>query len=145
MAGLDDISVANYTKLKYGEAGSEVTITKVQSIGELTDEKSIIDVQEYGVAYLRKLVGTANAGPMEVLINLDPSDATHQYMINSYKLGTRERFTLELTNAAGDKGDSVVFNGFVGSKSLGNDFDSARTVSLSIAIDGAVGDLVANA
>jgi len=144
MAGLDDISVANYTKLKYGEVGSEVTITNIQSIGELTDEKTIIDVQEYGVAYLRKLVGTANAGPIEILLNLDPSDTSHQYLIASYKSGARERFTLELTNAAGDKGDSVVFNGFIGSKSLGNDFDSARTVSLSIAIDGAVGDLTAN-
>lgn len=144
MAGLDDISVANYTKLKYGDAGSEVTIVGVQSVGELTDEKTIIDVQEYGSVYLRKLVGTANAGPLEVVINLNPNEVTHKYLLNSYKTGARERFTLELTNAAGDKGDSVVFNGFLGSKSLGNDFDSARTISMSIAIDGALGDLVAN-
>lgn len=144
MAGLDDISVANYTKLYYGLSGSEVEITHVQSVGELTDEKTIIDVQEYGVQYLRKLVGTASAGPLEVIVNLDPSDATHQYMLNSYKLGTQESFTLELTNAAGDKGDRVTFKGFVGSKSIGNDFDSARTVSFSIAVDGALSDLVAN-
>lgn len=144
MPGLDDISVANYTNLSYGQTGSEVKITEIQSIGELTDEKTIIDVQEYGAAYLRKLVGTANAGPLEVVVNLDPSDVTHQYLLNSYKLGTQERFTLELTNAAGDKGDKVVFNGFLGSKSIGNDFDSARTVTFSIAIDGALGDLVAN-
>lgn len=145
MPGLDDISVANYTNLSYGAQGSEVKITEIQSIGELTDEKTIIDVQEYGAAYLRKLVGTANAGPLEIVVNLDPSDATHQYLLNSYKNGTSERFTLELTNAAGDKGDTVVFNGFLGSKSIGNDFDSARTVTFSIAIDGAVGDLTANA
>ena len=145
MAGLDDISVANYTKLYYGAAGSEVEVTHVQSVGELTDEKTIIDVQEYGVQYLRKLVGTASAGPLEVIVNLDPSDTSHQYLLNSYKLGTQEDITLELTNAAGDKGDRVTFKGFVGSKSIGNDFDSARTVSFSIAIDGALSDLTANA
>lgn len=143
MAGLDDISVANYTKLSYGAEGAEVLITEVQSIGELTDEKTIIDVQEYGAAYLRKLVGTANAGPLEIVINLNPADITHKYLLASYKAGTRERFTLELTNAAGDKSDSVVFNGFLGSKTFGNDFDSARTASISIAIDGALGDLTA--
>lgn len=144
MAGLDDISVANYTKLYYDATGTPVAINEIQSIGELTDEKTIIDVQTYGVQYLRKLVGTSNAGPLEIVVNLDPSDATHVYLLNSYKNGTREAFKLEMSNAAGTQGDSISFNGFVGSKTIGNDFDTARTVSFSIAIDGALGDLTEN-
>lgn len=146
MAGLTDISVANFTVFQYTtDSGSTWTpLTNVQSVGELTDEKNIIDVQEYGATYLRKLVGTANAGPVDVIVNFDPSDATHQYMLNSYKNGTAEQFRLVMNNAAGDAGNYVEFNGFVASKSQGNEFDSARTLTFSIAIDGALGDVTDN-
>lgn len=147
MAGLDDISVSNYTVLQYSTddfATAGTTVTNVQSIGELTDEKTIIDVQQYGVAYLRKLVGTANAGPMDVVVNFDPSDVTHQYLLTSYTNGTQEKFRLVMNNAAGDKGNYVEFDGLVASKTQGNEFDSARTLTFSIAIDGALGPLTDN-
>ena len=147
MAGLDDISVANFTVVQYTtDAGTTwVPVTNVQSVGELSDEKNIIDVQEYGATYLRKLVGTANAGPVDVVVNFDPSDATHQYLLTSYKNGAKETFRLVMNNADASKGNYVEFDGFVASKSQGNEFDSARTLTFSLAIDGALGDVTANA
>lgn len=146
MAGLDDISVANYTVIQYTtDSGTTyIPVTNVQSIGELSDEKSIIDVQEYGVNYLRKLVGSSNAGALDIVVNLDPSDVTHLYLLQSYKLGRSESFRLVMNNASADKGNYVDFNGFVASKSQGNEFDSSRTLTFSIAIDGALGDLTEN-
>lgn len=147
MAGLDDISVANYTRISYETtpgSGTYTDIAEVQSIGELTDEKTIIDVQEYGVQYMRKLVGSANAGPLELIINLNPAETTHQYLFTAYKNDTRVKFQLRMTNAANDKGDSVTFTALVASKSFGNEFDTARTASVSLAIDGAISDLTAD-
>ncbi len=143
--GLDDISVANFTVLEYTTDGGTtwIPVTNVQSIGELSDEKNIIDVQEYGATYLRKLVGTANAGPMDIVVNFKPDDVTHLYLLNSYKTGTQEEMRLVMYNADQSAGDYVEFNGFVASKSQGNDFDSARSLTFSIAIDGALGDITA--
>lgn len=147
MAGLDDISVSNFTVVQYTtDSGTTwVPVTNVQSVGELGDEKNIIDVQEYGATYLRKLVGTANAGPVDVVVNFDPSDTTHQYLLTSYKTGAKETFRLVMNNADASKGNYVEFDGFVASKSQSNEFDSARTLTFSLAIDGALGDLTDNA
>lgn len=147
MAGLDDITVSNYTVLQYSEDDGTtwVDIKDVQSIGELADEKSIIDVQAYGESYLRKLVGTANAGPMDLVVNFNPTEVTHQYLLNSYKNGDQELMRLVMyNNASKTKGNFVEFNSFVGSKSQGNEFDAARTLTFSIAIDGALGDVTPN-
>jgi len=144
MAGLADISVANFTVLEYLDT-TQKPVTNVQSIGELSDEKTVIDVQEYGVTYLRKLVGTANAGPIDIVVNFDPTDTSHMYLLASYKSGSSETFRLVMNNADASAGNYVEFTGFVASKTQGNEFDAARTVTFSIAIDGAVGDITANA
>lgn len=149
MTTLTDISVSNFTTLLYSTA-DDVTpasdaLTEVQSIGELTDEKTIIDVQQYGKKYLRKLSGTANAGPIEVIVNLNPSDSTHAALISAYDNDTPLYFWLVMHTPAGygvgSVGDYVSFKGFVASKSISNEFDSARTMTFSIAIDGAVSPL----
>jgi len=146
MAGLSDISVANFTQLQYETSANfatSETLAEVTSIGELGDEKTIIDVQTYGVEYLRKLTGTANAGPLDITVNINPSDTTHQYMLNLYSTGARQVFRLYMYDPSLTDGNYVEFTGFVASKSQSNEFDAARTVSFSIAIDGAVGQLTA--
>jgi len=47
-----------------------------------------------------------------------------------------------MTEPTGLIGSYIKFNGFVGSKSAGNEFDAARTLTFSIAIDGALLDPV---
>lgn len=143
MAGLDDISVSNFTVVEYTTDGGTnwLPITNVNAIGDLSDEKNIIDVQEYGATYLRKLVGTANAGPMDITVNFKPDDTSHIYLLASYKAGRQEQMRLVMYNADQSAGDFVEFNGFVASKSQGNAFDSARTMVFSIAVDGALGDV----
>jgi hypothetical protein len=88
---------------------------------------------------LRKLVGTASAGPVDIVCNFNPADTTQQYLLASYAAGRREKFKLLMTNADGSEGSFVEFDGFVASKSQANEFDAARTITFSIAIDGALG------
>jgi len=147
MAGLTDISVSNYTVLQYTtDSGTTwVDITNVNSIGDLTDEKTIVDVQEYGVSYLRKLVGTANAGTVDLTVNFNPADTSHVYLLASYKSGSPEMFRLVMYNtSAKTLGNYIQFNGFVGTNTISNSFDSSRTVVFSIAVDGALGALTPN-
>jgi len=147
MAGLTDITISNYTVLQYTpDAGTTwVDITNVNSIGDLADQKTVVDVQEYGATYLRKLVGTANAGTVDITVNFSPADASHTYLLASYQAGSAETFRLVMYNtAAKTLGNYIQFNGFVGTKTLSNAFDAARTVVFSIAVDGALGSLTAN-
>lgn len=151
MSTLTDITVSNFTTLLYSTSDdvsqTSDALTEVQSIGELTDEKTIIDVQQYGQKYLRKLTGTSNAGPIEFVVNLKPTDSSHQAFISAYDSGTTLYFWLimhtPLGYGTGAVGDYVAFKGFVGSKTVSNEFDAARTMTFSIAIDGAVGALTA--
>lgn len=146
MAGLNDISVANFTVLDVLQDDNTTydQLESVSSIGELTDEKTVIDVTEYGAEYLRKLIGTASAGPLEVVVNTNPDTTAapqQARMLALYKSGARNKFRIVMNaNSTGTDGDFIEFTGLVASKSQSNEFDAARTTTFSIAIDGALGD-----
>lgn len=146
MAGLTDISLGNFTKIHITDAlDYDTEITNVQGIGELSDESTIVDVAQYGVKYMRKLVGSATAGPIEVVVNLDPSDASYVLLEEYYTEGTKTKAKLEMLDGSQSKGHYVTFDCLVASKSFSNEFDGVRTVTFSLVIDGAVSDLTANA
>lgn len=143
MAGLNDISLANFTKVKITDAiDYDTEITNIQSIGESSDEATVVDVPQYGVKYLRKLVGSANAAPIEIGVSLDPSEASFQLLEDYYTNGTKTKVKVELLDGSGN-GHFFTFEAYVASKSLSNEFDAVRTVSFSLAIDGAVSALTA--
>lgn len=144
MAGLDDISVGNFTELHYSlDNGTTYNpVENVQSLGAIPDEKNIIDVPEYNVNYMRKLTGSANAGPVEVTTNLHVGDASFNVLQAAYKDNTRIDWKIIYKDQeGGTKSEEITFKGQVASKSIGSEFDSVRTVTWSITIDGGVSDL----
>ena len=149
MASLSDIALGNFTKIKITPAGgSEFELADVQSIGDVGDEATIVDVPEFNRKYLRKLVGSANAGPMEVVCNLVPdlgqTESSFEQMEDAYTNGTRCAVVVELLeDDAGTNGDKFSFNALVASKTLSTGFDTVRTVTWSLAIDGAVSAMTA--
>lgn len=145
MAGLIDITLGNFTKFYITETTDfDTLVTNVQSVGELSDESTIVDVAEYNVKYMRKLVGSASAGPIELVVNFDPSDASYVLLESFYKAGTRFAAKLEMLTSDESAGSFITFNALCASKSFSNEFDGVRTVTFSIVIDGAISDVTAN-
>jgi len=148
MSGLNDISLGNFTKIYYEDldaSNAEVEIANVQSFSHPSDERSLVDVPQYGSTYQRKLAGSASTGAAELVVNFNPSDETHQYLLAEYKAGRIQTFKVEvLADEAGSSGSYYTFNGQVTSKSASGDFDSVTTVSFSLSVDGALGDWTAN-
>jgi hypothetical protein len=139
MAGLTDISLANFTKIFVTDTVDyDTEITNVQSISEVSDEASVIDVPEYGVKYQRKLVGSATAGSVEVVVNLNPSDASFQLLEQYYTNSTRTKVKYLMLDGGGVNGNFVTFDALVSSKSLSSEFDAVRTVTFTLVIDGAI-------
>lgn len=148
MAGLTDISLGNFTKFHITTEGGtdyDLPVANLQAVGDLGDEATIVDVSEYGVKYLRKLVGSASAGPVDLTVNFDPSDTSFTRLEALYKSGLPVACKLEMLDSSETNGSFVTFTGLVASKSFGNEFDGVRSVVFSIAIDGAVSDVTANA
>ncbi|HCG5955132.1 hypothetical protein HJ059_18650 [Vibrio parahaemolyticus] len=140
MAHLNDVSAGNYTKMFYNSGSAFTEITEVQSIGSPTDEATVIQVPQYGVQYQRSIVGSKTAGSIELVLNWNPSNPTHQAMVDKYATSERVDFYIEYTTPAGTESTFRSFSGFVSSNSLGSEFDTVRTMTVSITIDGALGD-----
>jgi len=144
MAGLSDITIGNFTKLYYldiDNADAETEITNVQSITHPTDEANVIDVQQYGQQYNRKLRGSSTTGNCEVVVNFNPADSSHQYLLAEYKSGRRNSFKLEVNgDIAGTSSSYIEFAGQVVSKTSAGEFDGVTTITFSISVDGALSD-----
>ncbi|TON18993.1 hypothetical protein CGH61_19165, partial [Vibrio parahaemolyticus] len=99
MAGLTDISLGNFTKVYYEDldaGNAETEIANVQSFSHPSDERNIIDVPQYGQTYQRKLAGSASTGAAELVVNFNPADATHKYLLAEYKSGRIQTFKVEV-------------------------------------------------
>lgn len=143
MAGLTDISLGNFSTISYADDVDTPTtytdIVNVQTLTHPTDERNIVEVGQYGQIYPRKLVGSSTTGNAEVVVNFDPSNATHQYMLAGYVSGDQIRFRITVFEGNGSaNGSYFEFIGRVSSKSSSGEFDAVTTVTFSIAVDGAI-------
>lgn len=152
MAGLTDISLGNFTNVLYGAVNAYTQSTlrllgDVQTVGDIADEATIIDVQAYGQKYLKKLVGSANSSAIEVVCNYDPSDAGQTDLLLAYNTSTQRSIGIMMN--VGEPADPaapfavdghhIVFNALVASASITNSFDETRTITFSIVpVGGAV-------
>jgi hypothetical protein len=139
MAHLNDISVGSFTKLFYKDTSTFLEVTDVQSIGAPSDEATVITVPEYGVQYQRSIVGSKTAGAVELILNWNPSNASHVALNDLYDSSARSEFYIEYTNGAGTESTFRSFAGYVSSTSLGSEFDAVRSQTVSITVDGALG------
>ena len=150
MAGLTDISIGNFTKVYYntGTTASPtwVEIERIQSLTHPTDEKNIVEVPRYGSVYPTKLAGSASTGNAEIVVNFNPDNSTHQYLLASYKNSSSEEFKIEVNeDIDGTNGSYFRFAGQVASKTSSGEFDSITTMTFSLSVNGAIGDWTPNA
>ena len=148
--GLADISLGNFTEIRIGDVGSVFAdldiLGNVQSVGELTDEATIVDVNAYGQKYLKKLVGSANASAVEVVCNYNPSDITQGELLDAYTSSTPKQIALVMfesdTGSAGADAEGTynMFKCLVASASLANSFDETRTITYSLVPTDGLGD-----
>jgi hypothetical protein len=141
MAGLGDITLGNFTKVYVGEdadlVGAMSELEEVQSVGDISDEATIVDVQKYGQKYLRKLVGSANAAAIEVVCNYVSDSTTggivQKELLAAYTASTPKQVVISmLEDATETNGVYVLFNCLVASASITNAFDETRTITFSL-------------
>ncbi|WP_429049182.1 phage tail tube protein [Aeromonas hydrophila] len=141
ITNLKDISVSNYSKFEIKNASAWVVVGEVTDMSGFTGESTIVDVMQYGKRFARRLVGSATAGPINVSAAWKPTDAGQMAMEKSFKDATPQNFRVTFyADATQTKGISSEFAGYVSSFSLENAFDSARTMTCAVAVDGALGD-----
>ena len=161
MAGLTDISLGNFTDIIYAPAdtvapvggdfssSSFLLVGDVQTVGDISDEATIVDVQAYGQKYLKKLVGSANASAIEVVCNYDPTDAGQIDLLSAYDTTTQRAIGVVMKENDGDfdadttNGTFNVFNALIASASVANSFDETRTITFSIVPANGIGDYTA--
>ncbi|MGF1787095.1 hypothetical protein L4D00_14970 [Photobacterium swingsii] len=139
MAGLSDLSASNFMKLTI----DNVEITDIESWGGLNEETSIIEVKQYNSKSARKLVGSSTVGAVELTCSFNPSTESYKALAAARAAESVKPFKITYYgNASKTEASSRTFNGIVTSYSESGEFDAQRTVSYTIAVDGALGDLV---
>ncbi|MFM1687935.1 hypothetical protein ACJ7VZ_05340 [Aeromonas salmonicida] len=140
---LADISVSNYTGIYYKDGTAFKEITDVEGISGITQEDSIVEVKQYNLKYARKLIGSGSAGPVELACTLNPSTDSYKKLVTLSASNARTDFKIVyFADAAKLTAMSRTFTGIVSSMVEGSEYDSQRTVTWTIAVDGALGALV---
>ena len=135
MAGITNLSVANYMSLTIGD----VEITDIESFGGLSEETSIVEVKQYNLKMARKLVGSGSVGAIELTCSFNPSTASYKALLAAKTSEALSAFTVTYyNNASKSESETRTFNGIVTSYSESGEYDSQRNVTYSIAVDGGV-------
>lgn len=130
-----DANVSNYLQVKIGT----VEITDIESLTGFAQNANIIEFFNYNNKYSRKLVGSASVDPMEMVCTYLPESAAYKAMEKARAEETRSAITITLfENATKKTGNTLTFTGIVGSKSILTEFDTQRTVTYSVAVDGGI-------
>lgn len=142
MAHLTEVSVGNYTKLFFVESGSWVQVTETNTIPSPTDEAATVAIQQFGVDYQTTLPGSKTVAPIELLLNWNPSNATHVSISALYGTQATTKFYVEYTNGGGTESTYREFSARVGSNTIASEFDTGRTMSARLDIIGGLGAIV---
>lgn len=135
MAGMTDANVSNYLEVKIGET----VITDIESITGFGQNANIIEFFNYNNKYSRKLIGSASVDPMEMVCTYVPESASFKALEKARADETKSEIVITLFDGpTKTNGNTLTFNGYVASKSISTEFDTQRTVSYTIAVDGGV-------
>lgn len=135
MAGMADANVSNYLEVKIGET----VIADIESITGFGQNANIIEFFNYNNKYSRKLIGSASVDPMEMVCTYIPESASYKALESARANETKSEIVITLFDSpTKTNGNTLTFNGYVASKSVSTEFDTQRTVSYTIAVDGGV-------
>lgn len=134
---LDDISIANYMDVLIGET----PITDMESWSGFQAEANIVEVRQFNASFARKLVGSNNVSAVEITCSYNPNSASYKALATAEKSKEVQTFTVKYWDSpAKTKGVQRTFKGIVSSVSESGEYDAQRTVSYTIAVDGALGE-----
>lgn len=144
MAGLSDISVSNYTKVEYKSGSAYKAVLNLEQMSGLGFESNIIDVMQFGNRFARRLVGSASSTPIELVCSYNPADASFTDLAGLVKSNARTEFKItQYADADQKNGHTITLTAIVASIAYGNEHDSQRQVTYSLAVDGEIGAPVA--
>ncbi|EJG0782047.1 hypothetical protein C2F72_RS01365 [Vibrio parahaemolyticus] len=135
MAGLTDISLANYMDIKIGD----VVIGHLESFSGLSEETSVVEVKQFNTKMARKLPASGSVSAVEITQSFVPNDAGYVALMAARKSEALSTFTVvyykDATKAVKEE---RTFKGYVTSYGETGEFDSHRQCNWSIAVDGEV-------
>lgn len=135
MANLMDINVANYMKVMMDTTELE----SIEGFSGLSEETSIIEVKQFNLKQSRKLVGSGSVAAVTLTCSYVPGGLDYIALEEARSTEARNSFVITLyDNAAKLNGAVHTFTGIVTSKALSSEYDTQRTVTWTIAVDGAV-------
>lgn len=135
MAGLTDITLANYMDIKIGD----VLIGELESFSGLSEETSVVEVKQFNSKMARKLPASGTVAAVEITQSFVPTDAGYVALMAARKSEALQDFEVKYYKDP-SKADFEVrtFKGYVTSYGETGEFDSHRQATWSIAVDGAV-------
>ena len=136
MAGLTEASIANYLTFKMGT----VDLTKeLESISGGGMTSTIVEWHNFNKRYSNKAVGSASVEAYECTFTYNPADAGYIALSEALEDSIKSTFTITLHSGPGKTdGTILTFKGLVSSKSIATEYDTQRTVTFSIVVDGGV-------
>lgn len=135
MAGLTDISLANYMDIKIGDT----VIGELESFSGLSEETSVVEVKQYNKKMARKLPASGSVAAVEITQSFVPSDAGYVALMAARKSEALSEFTvIYYKDATKAVSETRTFRGYVTSYGESGEYDAQRQANWSIAVDGAI-------
>ena len=135
MPGLANATAGNYLTMKIGTT----EITEIESLTGGTATSNIIEFFNYNSRYSRKVIGSASTDAFELTLTYNPSNTGYIALVKAFEDSKAVAFTILLKDGpTGTGGTQLAFSGYVGSKGVSTEFDTQRTCSFTITVDGGI-------
>ncbi|EKD9324325.1 hypothetical protein OS347_000750 [Vibrio vulnificus] len=135
MAGLTDISLANYMEIKIGD----VVIGELESFSGLSEETSVVEVNQFNLKMARKLPASGTVAAVELTQSFVPSDAGYKALMAARKSEALSTFTVTyFKDPSRVDFETRTFQGYVTSYGETGEYNTLRQATWSIAVDGAI-------
>ena len=119
-----------------GTIDASTKVAEVSDIGTLENTANIIEFNNYGYDFKRKLVGQKDAGSLTIALSWVPGDTTHQAIKSAYDAGSSATFAVRWVSQS--ENATAEFKGFIASFSIDQPSEDVVSASVEIAIDGGI-------
>ena len=135
MAGLSDLSLANYMDIKIGD----VLIGELESFSGLSEETSVVEVKQFNLKNSRKLPASGSVAAVELTQSFVPTDVGYVALMAARKSEALQDFEVKYFKDPSKVDFEIrTFKGYVTSYGETGEFDAHRQATWSIAVDGSI-------
>jgi len=111
-------------------------VAEIASVGTLELSANIIEYNQYGADYKRKLAGQKDSGTLSLTVNWVCGDLSHTALKTRYDAGTPQVFAVRWVS--GSENATAQFTGYIANYSIDSPIEDVVSANIEIAIDGAV-------